>query len=191
MADTQRTKAYLLAAYADNVTGNITPQMLRDGVVTWMDQEFVNPGDFFRLPQAQYLTADGTFRGSFQYSQIMLSACSIGAILYLTASGTWAPADAALSTKLPALAMACGSYAAAESQAVLMQKGVAWISALSGLFSGFVGRLVYLASGVAGSVVVVKPTNVTRMGVVELAGVGSAASYGKWRFDPDWAVVGA
>ena len=46
MADVQRTRAAILALMADNVTGQISAQDLRDFIVTVMESEFVNPGDF-------------------------------------------------------------------------------------------------------------------------------------------------
>lgn len=39
MADTKRTFSELKALYADNSTGNISPQDLRDGVHSWMGVE--------------------------------------------------------------------------------------------------------------------------------------------------------
>lgn len=87
--------------------------------------------------------------------------------------------------------MACNSYLAAESQAIILRDGIVFLSNWSGLFSGFVGRPVYLASGVAGSIAVVKPTNAQVVGFIEPADVGSTTSLGKWRFKPAWDVVGA
>ena len=59
MADTQRTRAELLALMADNVTGQVSCQDLRDFMVTVMESEFANPGDFWRQPDSQFITAEG------------------------------------------------------------------------------------------------------------------------------------
>ncbi len=191
MSDTQRTRAAILVLFADNDTGQISEQDVRDFAVTVMEQEFANPGDFWAQPKPRYLTTDRTFRGWKDYSQIMLSACSFGTILCMTPSGTWRPADAALSGLNPGIGIALDSYAAGESQAIIGRKGVIWLSNWSGLLSGYNGRPVYLNSGTAGSIAVVKPNSAAILGIVEPADIGSTGNLGKWRFDPDWAVVGA
>lgn len=190
MADTQRTRAALIAMFADNNTGEISEQDLRDFLVTVMEEEFVNPGDFFAEPHPRYLVTDRTYKGWVNRSQIMLSDCSFGTILCLTPSGTWRPADAANSGLNPGVGMACNSYLATESQAIVLRRGCVLLSNWSGLLSGFIGRPVYLASGVAGSIAVTKPTYVQRLGLVEPADIGSTGTLGKWRFDPDWVVAG-
>jgi hypothetical protein len=156
-----------------------------------MEEEFVNPGDFFSMPKPRYLSTDRTAKGHKDYSQIMLSDCSFGTILALTPSGTWRPADATDSTINPGLGIAMASYLAAESQAIILRKGVVYLSYWSGLLSGYIGRPVYLNSGTAGSIAVTKPTAYAqRLGIIEPADIGSTGTLGKWRFDPDWAVVG-
>jgi len=47
MSDTQRSRAAILSLLADNATGQISAQDLRDFVVTVMEEEFVNSGDFW------------------------------------------------------------------------------------------------------------------------------------------------
>ncbi len=64
MADTQRTRAAILSLFADNVTGQISCQDLRDFQVTVMESEFANPGDFWAKPQAKYSLTDKTARGA-------------------------------------------------------------------------------------------------------------------------------
>lgn len=191
MADTQRTRAALLTILADNDTGQISEQDVRDLTVTIMEEEFVNPGDFFALPKPRYLTTDRTTKGAKDYSQIMLSDCSFGTILCLTPSGTWRPADATDSTLNPGLGLACASYLAAESQATILRRGMVFLSNWSGLLSGNIGRVVYLHSGTAGSIAVTYPTAYRqRLGIVEPADIGSTGTLGKWRFDPSWKVAG-
>ena len=48
MADTQRNRSAILTLFADNVTGQISPQDLRDFVVTVMEAEFAYTGDFWK-----------------------------------------------------------------------------------------------------------------------------------------------
>jgi len=191
MADTQRTRASILTLFADNDTGQISEQDLRDFVVTIMESEFANPGDFWAEPHPRYLTADRTYRGWVNISQIMLSDCSFGVPLCLTPSGTWRPADAANSGLNPGAGLACASYVAGESQAIILRRGVIINSLWSGLFSGYIGRPVYLGSGTNLSVVVVAPTSAVVLGMIEPADIGSTGTMGKWRFDPEWKVVGA
>lgn len=191
MADTQRTRAAILAMFANNDTGQISAQDDRDLIVTIMEEEFANPGDFFAQPMPRYLATDRTIKGWKDRSQIMLSDCSFGTVLCLTPSGTWRPADATDSTLNPGLGVACASYLAAESQAFILREGVIYLSNWSGLLSGHIGHPVYLHSGTAGSIAVTKPTAYDqRLGIIEPADIGSTGTLGKWRFDPDWAVVG-
>lgn len=191
MADTQRTRAALLVMFADNDTGQVSEQDNRDLMVTIMEQEFANPGDFFAQPMPRYLTTDRTYKGWVDRSQIMLSDCSFGTVLALTPSGTWRPADATNSGINPGVGLACASYLAAESQAIILRKGLVYLSNWSGLLSGCIGKPVYLHSGTAGSIVITKPTAYDqRLGIIEPADIGSTGTLGKWRFDPDWAVVG-
>ena len=190
MADVQRTRAEIISTFADNVTGQISEQDLRDFVVTVMNAEFVNPGDFWNQPLTDELVTDKTTRGWHMYSQVMLSACSFGNLLYLTESNTWGTADVADSAMNPALGVATDSYAAANSQAKILRKGLVYNSALSARFSGFIGRPLYLQSALDGSMSVTIGTSVLVVGVVEADGVGSVVS-SKWRFDPEWSVKGS
>lgn len=191
MADTQRTRAAILTLFADNDTGQISEQDIRDFTVTVMEEEFANPGDFFAKPKPRYLTTDRSYKGNVDRSQIMLSDCSFGTVLALTPSGTWRPADATDSTINPGLGLACASYLAAESQAIILRDGMIYLSNWSGLLSGYIGRPVYLNSGTVGSIAVVKPTAYAQaLGIIEPADIGSTGTLGKWRFDPEWATVG-
>ncbi len=190
MADTQRTRAALLALMADNVTGNVSAQDFRDFIVTVMDAEFVNPGDYWRQPIPDQVTTDKTGRGWMDYSQVAGSALSFMDALYLVASNEWRRADVADSTTMPVIGIAMDSYASDATNLQVLRGGIIYDSALSARFSGQIGRFVYLASGDAGSVSVTLTANSNLvLGVVEPNGIGSVVS-GKWRFDPEWAVKG-
>jgi hypothetical protein len=190
MADTQRTRAALLALFADNVTGQISAQDLRDFTVTVMESEFSNPGDFWKQPSVKAITTDKTGKGWIDYSQIVGSDCSFGNVLYLAASGVWKKANVATSGTTGIVGLALNSYVAGDSTAQILRKGVIYDSSFSAVFSGYIGKPVYLASGVAGSITVVKPTNsVLVIGWVEPSDGGEVA-IGKYRFDPQWAIVG-
>lgn len=189
MADVQRTRAALLALAADNVTGNMSLQDLRDFMVTVMPEEFQFEYDFWNRPLVSKHTTDKTVRGSIIYSQMILSAVSFGRVCYLTASG-WAMASALTSTQNQRLAVAANSYAAAESQAQMLERGLVYDSALSARFSGYIGRHLYLVSGLEGSISVTANTGSNKVvGHVELS-VWSDVTSGHWRFDPSWTIAG-
>ena len=105
MADTQRARSAILALFADNVTGQISAQDLRDFVVTIMETpEFTYAGDFFNGPFTGGITTDKTTRGHHIYSQTMHSdySASFGMPLaYNQTSGTWIPADLSNSANNP------------------------------------------------------------------------------------------
>jgi len=192
MADTQRTRAQILALAADNVTGNISPQDLRDIIVTIMESEFANPGDFWAQPSAMKITTDKTAKGWIQYSQTVGSDCSFMNVMHLTASGTWERADAADSATTGVLALAMNSYTSDDATAEMLMKGVIYDSSFSATFSGFIGSAIFLASGLAGSIAVVSTTaSQIVLGYVEHSDDGGVA-IGKWRFEPPvWSVKGA
>lgn len=190
MADVARTRAALLALFADNVIGNISAQDFRDFVVTMMPEEYQFEYDFWNEPLVSKHTTDKTIRGQIWYSQLMLSAISFGRVCALTASG-WIPASALGSTQNQTLGVAGNSYAAAESQAQILRKGLVYDSALSARLSGFIGRYLVLVSGLPGSVSVTFNTGSNKIvGCVELS-VWNDVTSGHWRFDPSWAIVGA
>ncbi|MHA2017784.1 MAG: hypothetical protein ACTSXY_05850, partial [Promethearchaeota archaeon] len=169
MADTQRTRAQLIALFADNVTGQISAQDLRDFLVTIMNSEFVNPGDFWNLPDHQQMSADVT-RGWVEYSQLISEAVSFGNILTRGASGQWVLASgiigSAISDAPLMLGIACDSYAASTFGNVL-RKGLVWISAFSASFAGNIGRPVFLKNNVAGSMTLTSQTSALIIGWVE------------------------
>ena len=193
MADTQRAREALLTLFGDNVVGAISEQDFRDFVITVMEEEFVNPGDFWKEPETRETTTDKTARGWKDYSQTMNSACSFANVLAMDSDGGWIRADAANSLFNGLLALAMDSYAAGISTAELLRKGIVYYSAWSTLFSGYKGRPIYLDSGVAGSVSMAAagvPTYSQIIGWVETSD-GLDSAIGKFRFCPNnWAITG-
>lgn len=200
MADTSRTRSALLSLFADNVTGQISPQDLRDFLVTVMPADFVNPDDFFTRPQAKFHYTDKTAWGWIEYSQFIYQACSFGNILTMDEStGGWYLADAADSALQGLLAMAMDSYAANESQGQVLKEGLVCNSVFSTVFSRYIGRPVYLDrtgdGSITVSVSVTSAASFIRIGAVvistplSITSANSTSSY--WYFKPDWAVISA
>jgi len=193
MPDTQRTRAALLALMADNAVGNISAQDFRDFMVTVMNTEFVNTGDFWAQPSADALTTDQSIRGWIQYSQIIASqGISFGRVLFLTPSG-WKPAGAsATADHAGVLGVAGGNYASMESQAQILRRGLVFNMSASLALSARIGGYVYLGSGVTGSIASAAVASNVVVGCVELSAVGDGGltSY-KWRFEPMWGVTSA
>lgn len=190
MADTQRTRAALLALMADNVTKNISAQDLRDFMVTVMNSEFANEGDFWAQPKPDNIVTDKTIRGWIDYSQTIESTVTFGMVCVRTVSNTWMPADATDSTLNYELGVAGNSYVSGISTAQILRRGLIYDSLLSARFSGQIGMPIYLISDVVGSISVTIPTNSVKiLGCVQPDGIGSVTS-GKWRFDPEWSIVG-
>jgi hypothetical protein len=193
MADTQRPRAQILALFADNVTGQISEQDLRDFVVTVMEEEFSQPGDFFKQPEPIYTTTDKYGRGWIQHSQIVSEACSFMNVMVLGPSGTWLLADVALSARTGVMGVALDSYVAGYSEAEILREGVLYHSVFSAIWSGNIGRPLYLQSGVQGSISYTVTTNsVLAVGYIEPhSDASDVAASGKWRFKVDtWAVRG-
>jgi len=193
MADTQRTRAALLALMADNVTGNISAQDFRDFMVTAMQPEFVNGGDFWNEPQADQLMTDQTVRGWVMYSQLIASqSISFGRVLFNGPSG-WKPAGAsATADHAGVLGVAAGNYASGESQATILRRGLVFNMSASLALSARIGGYVWLGSGVTGSISSAAGASNVVIGCVELSAIGDAGltSY-KWRFEPMWGVTSA
>lgn len=201
MADTQRTRAALITLLADNVTGQISAQDLRDFMVTVMETpEFTNPGDFFNGPVPTGITTDKTTRGFHLYSQTMHSdySASFGMPLaFQQDSGCWIPADLSRSTASPARGIPADSYASNVTTMKVLIKGLVYDSGLSRL-SGFIGRPVFLQSAVgvgSGSIDTTAGTSDSRtLGTIGYV-VGSTVttdSVYKWYFDgtTNWGVSG-
>ena len=202
MADTQRTRAQILALLADNVTGNISAQDARDVIVTIMeDPEFSYAGDFFNGPVVLGITTDKTTRGFHLYSQTMHSdhSASFGMPLaYNQVSGNWWPADLSRSEANPARGIPADSYASGALDVKILIQGLIYDSGLSRL-SGFIGKPVYLQSGAlstSASIDAEVGTSDSRTGGIIGYVVGSGTvtypSIYKWRFDGTaaWAITG-
>ena len=192
MADTQRTRAQLLSLIADNVTGQISAQDLRDFLVTVMESEFANPGDYFSKPQPKYTLTDKTARGWIIYSQYIGSDCSWMNVMFQEAStGYWMRADVAASAKTGRLGIAMDSYTSDVSTAQILLEGCIYDSSFSTVFSELIGRPIYLDSGVPGSISVGETANsMLILGVVAPSDDHGGSAIGKWYFKPEWAVRG-
>ena len=201
MADTQRTRAALIALLADNVTGQISAQDLRDFLVTLMETpEFTYAGDFFNEPIAGGITTDKTTRGFHLYSQTMHSnhSASFGQpYAYNQVSGNWIPADVSRSEANPCRGIAADSYASGATNVKMLIKGIVYDVGRSDL-SGFIGKPMFLGSGAvstSGNVSVTPHTSASDRGIVGYV-IGSITvtypSIYKWHFDGtgNWAVIG-
>jgi len=193
MADNQRTRAQILALLADNVTGQISAQDLRDFVVTIMESEFANPGDFWAMPQAKYNLTNQTAKGWIEYSQWIGEACSWMNMMYMDQStGRWYKADVAASLKTGIIGMAMDSYVVNNSQGNILREGIVYDTSFSATFSGNFGRPIYLASGTAGSITLVITTSVLVVGgVAQSDNFSGISAIGKFYFRPEWACRGA
>lgn len=194
MADTQRTRAQLLALHPDNVTGQISAQDGRDMIVTIMEEEFTNPGDFWAAPQAKHSLTDKTARGRKMYSQTVGSDVSWMNTVYQDQStGYWLRADAADSTANGGvMALVMDSYTSGVSTAVVLLEGLVYDSSFSTVFSRKIGRPIYLDSGVPGSISAGEPTSSqVILGYVAASDDSGGSAIGKWYFKPEtWAVKG-
>ena len=195
MSDTQKTRAQILSLMADNVTGNISAQDLRDFVVTIMEEEFANPGDFWAKPQAKFTTTDKSARGGKMYSQYIGSDCSWMNVMYLDAStGYWMRADVADSSKNGFLGLAMDSYTSDYSTATILVEGMVYDSSFSTVFSELIGRPIYLDSGVPGSISVGETGNsVLIIGWILPSDNHGGSAIGKWYFSGQgaWSVKGS
>ncbi len=201
MADTQRTRAALIALLGDNVTGQISAHDLRDFLVTVMETpEFTYAGDFFNEPMAVGITTDKTTRGFHLYSQTMHSnySASFGMPLaYNQVSGTWIPADLSRSAANPVRGIPTDSYASGATDMKILVKSIVYDAGLSWL-SGFIGKPLFLQSAATVNSASLNPTPGTSVSTVGIVGyvIGSLTvtypSIYKWHFDGtgNWAVTG-
>ena len=193
MADTQRTRAALLTLFVDNLTGQISAQDLRDFLITVMEAEFVNPGDFWRQPDSQYITAEGV-KGWVEYSQLISEACSFGNVMMRGASGQWTLTSAVIGSANSdpiLLGIAAASYTASTFGNIL-RAGLVYQSAHSASFNGEIGGLVYLKSDVTGSITMTLQTSALALGVVEPEqSTGLENDTNVWRFMPEiaWGIM--
>jgi len=192
MANTPRTRAQLIALFADNVTGQIGAQDLRDFLVTMMEEEFANPGDFWVGPDEAYLATPDTGKGWKMYSQEISMSQSIadglsfGQIVMFASTSAWRQAAASGSIYNQAmLGVMMGSYADAATDCIILRKGMVYDSMLSASMEARNGGAVFLCSDNSEArAVMSNPTQERAIGVI------ISAAYGMWYFDPTWAVVG-
>ena len=191
MADTQRTRAALLTLFADNVTGQISAQDLRDFLVTLMETEFAYAGDFWKQPSPKNLSTDRTGIGWKDYSQEVTSTCSFGNIMQMDGSGAWALASFnGVSTNVTALGIAMESYTQGTSVGIILRKGLYYHSLLSAAWTGSIGRLFAVLSGTGGSMTRVLDQDVTVfIGAPEAMQSGGMSGTGIFRFDPHWGTI--
>ena len=182
MADTERTRAAVLALLADNVTGQISAQDLRDAIVTMMPNEHMYAVDFWHEPLPEYLTTDKTARGFIEYSQVAGEGISALAAIYKNLSGVWKKALVSTATERPALGIALNTYASNDDSMQILRRGLVLNTAWSVRWSNYIGQPVYLAShGSHGSMSITATTIKQILGIYE--------DHGILRFEPNWAIA--
>lgn len=197
MADTQRTRAQLIALFADNVTGQISAQDLRDFLVTIMEPEFAYGGDFWKDPSARLISTDRTGAGWIDYSQQIASTCSYGNVMQMDGSGAWIFASFnGDSLAVTALGVALESYASETSVGQILRRGVFVQENKKDFFAGSMGRPFYLLSGTAGSMTrdAWDQSVTVCLGWPETMQSGNVSTNTVthvFRFEPGWAVVTA
>jgi len=194
MADTQRTRAAILALFADNVTGQVSCQDARDMIVTIMEAEFVNPGDFWKQPDAQRLTSEG-IKGWIDYSQLISEACSFGNVLERGPSGQWTLWSAVIgsNSERPVTLGVAGADYVISTFGNVLREGLVYHSAFSTSFADDrVGWPVYLYSDSPGSITTTSQTSNMVVGFVEPEQSTCLENDTNiWRFDPSlgWGVT--
>ena len=190
MADAQRTRAALLALMADNVTGAVSAQDFRDFMVTVMNTEFVNEGDFWKQPSPRELTTDRTGRGWMDYSQQIQSTCSYGNLMMMDGSGAWILASFnGDSLAITTLGVAMESYTQATSVGQILRAGIYYHSLASAQWTGSIGKPFAVLSGTAGSMTRVLDQSVTVIvGYPEPMNSGNISQCAIFRFNPGWGI---
>ena len=199
MADTVRGRATLLSLFADNVTGQISEQDLRDYLISIMSEDNGVAGDFWNTPQAKYHYTDKTAYGNTLHSQFIQEACSFGNVLCMDAStGCWKLADGGDSALQGYLGLAMDSYTANESQADVLIEGLVCNSNFSTTFSREIGSPICLDQTGDGSIIIISVTSIAsyiRLGAVvpstpmSITSAASTSSF--WYFRPEWTVISA
>lgn len=193
MADTQRTRAALITLFADNVTGQISAQDLRDFLVTVMNTEFAYTADFWKCPSPREISTDRTARGWIDYSQQVQSTCSFGNIMQMDPSGAWVFASFnGTSTIAAAVGVALESYTQGTSACNILRRGLYCHSLASAMWAGSIGRLFVLLSGTPGSMTPLSDGQSCTIVLGCPEPMNSANASGPncvFRFDPGWAVI--
>lgn len=201
MADTARTRAALQTLLGDNVTGAISPQDLRDFLVTVMPAEMIGATDYWNEPSITNITTDLTTRGWHLDSQIAGTDCSIsfGKVYYLTSWNMWKPAYCSASTTNAFLGIATESHASATTSIRMLIKGIVYYSAMAASNSAQMGFPLYLhststsATGHSGGIFSTTDIDLMgrQIGYVLPAGTNSVQTKGKFYFDGlGWSVKG-
>jgi len=197
MVDTQRTRAAILGLFGDNVTGQISAQDARDMIVTIMEAEFINPGDFWKDPSARLISTDLTGKGWIDYSQQIASTCSFGNIMQMDGSGAWVLAsfngDSLLVTTV---GVALGVYASETSVGQILRRGLFVQEDKKDEYAGSMGKPFYLLSGTAGSMTrdAWDQSVTICLGYPETMQSGNVSTNTVthvFRFEPGWAAVTA
>jgi len=199
MADTIRSLTNLLSLLANNVTGEISEQDLRDVLVSVMAEDNKVAGDFWNTPQAVYHYTDKTAYGNTLHSQFIYEACSFGNVLHMDQStGGWYLADGGDSALQGFLGLAMDSYTANKSQADILIEGLVCNSNFSTTFSREIGSPICLDQTGDGSIVIISVTSIAsyiRIGAVVIStpmSITSADSTSTfWYFRPEWTVISA
>lgn len=195
MANTPRTRAALLNLFADNVTGQISAQDLRDFLVTVMPAEFVNAYDGWCEPIPDNITTDKTTRGFHWYSQVVGSniSLSFGKVYCMNTSGAWSTANASQISHNTVLGIPADSYASAATTAKILRRGMVYDSSLATRLTGNIAMPIYLFSAAPNSYSITNADAWSRViGYVLPAGVGSLQCKGKFYFNGDgWSITGA
>ncbi len=197
MADIQRTRAALIGLLADNVTGQISAQDVRDFLVTVMEEEFANPGDFWKDPSARQISADRTGKGWIDISQQIASTCSYGNIMQMDGSGAWVFASFnGNSLFFTAIGVALESYASETSVGQILRRGLFVQENKKDFFAGSMGKPFYLLSGTAGSMTrdAWDQSVTICLGYPETMQSGNVSTNTVthvFRFEPGWAAITA
>jgi hypothetical protein len=197
MADTQRTRAALQTLLADNVTGDISPQDLRDFLVTVMQPEFVNANDFWCEPLPDQMDTDLTTRGWHLYSQEVAPdmSLSFGKVYALNTSNVWSTANPSEISMNATLGAAADSYASGATTAKMLRRGIIYNSRSSHVdrISENIGLPLYLMSLASVGYYSITNNDFSRIvGTVLPNGVGYSRCGGKVYFNPDaWSITGA
>ena len=197
MADTQRTRAALISLFGDNVTGQISPQDLRDFLVTIMEAEFAYAGDFWKDPSAREISTDRTAKGWIDYSQEIESTCSYADIMMMNASGGWYFASFnGDSLEVTAIGVALESYTQGTSTGKILRRGLFVEEARKDFWAGSMGKPYYLLSGSPGSMTrdAWDQSVTICLGYPETmqsGGCSTNTTTHVFRFEPGWAAVTA
>lgn len=195
MSDTQRTRAALITLMADNVTGQISAQDIRDFLVTIMEPEFVNPGDFWNKPKSDYITTDKTGKGWKLYSQTAGSDLSWMAPVKQSTDGEWVRAEATTSTMNGRVGLVMNEPTIASNATTLeiLLEGIVYHSLYS-VASIPINNPIYLASITSGPGSInwsLAADSVYMLGITVQDMSAPDSVTGKWYFSPGrWGIAG-